>query len=416
MNKVTTTILVLVALGAGWLLGTVGFGDGSVSQDDERMQLREENARLHRALGERGPRLNSVVGLRGARSGAAGTHESGAAHPPAVVPERVEAFDLAKFEDPDLAFQTFLAYARTMLDRGADGHLALLATIDATFAQKAGEARVRELVGGEEQVVRYLYPVIRFALNHDAQVVDMTETVFRTMAEHPKRLEKISNNALGLFTEGVAVMLPGMVGPKRLARLRTHAQKILATPQAEQPRSVQRQRRDLQRALASWAPPVSVDEAIQRLQQGTASAEEAMALLRRLGPDDVKRLDLDALVGPLLETDGWRMIGVLSRLKPDEATLRRLDTRIVGAVNGGKMPQSLVQYWLRYTGRTGWPKAREFIESGLQQADAETSGVFLMTALDLTPPPDEAWIAWAERTYTFSNRVRLFLQKRHEKK
>jgi len=75
-----------------------------------------------------------------------------------------------------------------------------------------------------------------------------------------------------------------------------------------------------------------------------------------------------------------------------------------------------VQYWLRYTGRTGWPKAREFIESGLQQADAETSGVFLMTALDLTPPPDEAWIAWAERTYTFSNRVRLFLQKRHEKK
>ena len=68
MNKITTTILVVLADGAGWLLGTGGFGDGTADPDGQVARLREENARLHAELGERGPRLAPVVGLRGTAS------------------------------------------------------------------------------------------------------------------------------------------------------------------------------------------------------------------------------------------------------------------------------------------------------------------------------------------------------------
>ncbi len=414
MNKVTLSALVVVALVTGWLLGSMSAGQGTSDPDGALAELKDENTRLRRALGERGPRLQPRVGMGGTAPDGAPGHAAGTtgARP---IPERVESYDITQFDDADRAFQMLMAYARTMLAKGEAGHLALLDTINATLFSKPGEKIVERLIGGEEQTARFMYPLIRFAMNHDDLVVDMAETIYRTMAEDPQRLKDIDNDSLELFTEGIALMLPGMVGPKRLERIRGYARTILATAQANQPRSVQQQRGDVQRALGSWAPPVSGEEALVRLQQGTASPEEAMALVRRLRPEDVARLDIDKLLGPLIASDGWSAIAMISRLRPDAATLALLDSRIIRGVSAGKTPQSLVSYWLQSTNRRSWAPSRTFIEAGLQQATTETRGVFLMAALGMKPAPDDDWVQWAERTYQYSDRMRVYLKKRRDK-
>lgn len=412
-NKLVLGLMLLAALGGGWLLG-------NQSRDSEKVQkaasenetLREEVRRLHMVLGERGPMLSGSVVLQGSGQGTGeqiqDPLEKGAL-------STVESFDVSKFHDADKAFRVLLAYTATMLEKGPEGHLQLLDTLNRTFMTKPGEKMTKELIGSDEQAVRFIYPIIRFAMNHDIEVADMTETVFRTLAEDPKRLAEMDDDTLEIFTEGIAFMLPGMVGPTRLETLRGHARTVLETPESEQPMSVQRSRRDLQRALEAWAPPVSSDEALQRLQQGTLSAEEAISMLKRLSPEEAGRLDLVALLGPVLEKDGYRAVSLIGRLKPDAATLERLDQHLIGAVIAGKSSQSLVEYYLRYTGRHSWETARLFIESGLQQANRETAGTFMLAALRLREGPDEQWMDWAEQTYEFTDRVRLALKNRRQK-
>lgn len=417
MNKVTTTVLLVVALGAGWLLGTQTSGSGGDATAQKVVTLQEENARLRRLLGERGPTLDPGAGLKGVAptTPSEGTGGDGK-QVPAGIPDVVEEFDIATFDHPDKAFQSFLAYAATMLDKGPEGHLALLETISKTFAEKPGERIVGQLLGDERQGARYLYPLIRFALNHDAQVVDMTETIFKTMAEDPKRFGEIDDDPLEMFTEGIAVMLPGMVDEKRLARFREHALAILEAPESSQPRAVQRQRRDVQRAIESWAPPISTEEALVRLRRGPETAEETLSLLRRLSPEDVRGLDLDRLLGPLLEKDGWRVMMLISRLQPDAGTLLKFDARFQRAVLAGTMNPQMIPNWLRWTGRRSWDSARDFIEAGLQGGTAKTNGGFLMAAVGLRPGPDPEWIDWAERTYEFDATTRLYLKRQREKR
>lgn len=397
-------LALVAALAAGWLLSSVtgAPGGGSPGADAEVARLREEVARLHMALGERDDRGP------GARLGA-GQDEKG--RQPAEPGPR-ESFDVQAFDDADKAFRALLAYARTMLERGPDAHLALVATLDATFARQPGKGVTRGLLGSEERAARFLYPVLRFALTHQEQVADLCATVFRTMAEDPGHFARTEPGTLALFTGDLAPLLPGMVGPKRLERFRAWGRTILDTPEARQPRCVQQARRPVQRAMASWSPPVGPEEAAQRLQMGKLSPEEALAMLGRLRPEDLRRLDVGTLVGPLLERDPWRVMSVLARLRPDDATLGRLDERVIAAVVAGRLPQSAVQWWLRNTRRTRFADARAFLESGLRQADKATAGIFLLAALTLDPPCPEAWITWAQRTFRLSDDVRAALIRR----
>lgn len=409
----------LLFLGLGWLAGSRTGGAASpefvAALDAEVETLREENGRLRRILGERGPMLEGGPQLTGSDTTQASPTLRAAAGPKDELPKRTE-FDLRTFDDPDKAFQALLAYAATMLGHGAEGHLALLDTLNATFAQKEGAQALQRLVGSEEALARYLYPLIRFAMNHDAQVADMTETVFKTMASEPARLEGVDDDMLQMFTEGVSFMLPGMVGEDRLETFRTHARAILETPKEDQPLSVQRERRHIQRALESWAPALSTEEALERLNDDGTSPEEALSLLRKLGPEQVGDLDLDALLGPLLQTDGYRVVSMIGRLKPDGATMSKLDQRLIQGVLNGSAPQNLVQYYLRYTGRHEFDRARTFLESGLQQATPEATGIFVMSALGLRPGPDAEWLTWVEQTYQIPGDVRLAIKRLRQEK
>ena len=180
--------------------------------------------------------------------------------------------------------------------------------------------------------------------------------------------------------------------------------------------SVQRERRHVQRALESWAPALSAEEALARLEDAETSPEEALSLLRKLTPEQVAGLDLDALLGPMLQSEGYRVVSMIGRLKPDARTIGKLDQRLIQGVIGGSAPQNLVQYYLRYTGRHEFEKARHFLESGLQQATPEATGVFVMAAIGMRPGPDDEWLKWVEQTYQIPGDVRLAIKRRREPK
>jgi len=67
-------------------------------------------------------------------------------------------------------------------------------------------------------------------MDRDQQVVAMTETIYTTAAEDPVWFEGLDGNTLELFTEGMAILLPGAVGEEQLERFRGYAGKILAMP------------------------------------------------------------------------------------------------------------------------------------------------------------------------------------------
>jgi hypothetical protein len=67
--------------------------------------------------------------------------------------------------------------AEAKLGGGPEAHLELLFALDEVMKQlRASGTR-------DEDLTRELYPWIRFLVAHEADMVDMTETVFRTLAE-----------------------------------------------------------------------------------------------------------------------------------------------------------------------------------------------------------------------------------------
>jgi hypothetical protein len=120
---------------------------------------------------------------------------------------------------------------------------------------------------------------------------------------------------------------------------------------------------------------------------------------------------VDGLIGPLIEGDPWTVLQTLSRARPSAAIKAKIDDRIIKGVVAGKLQQAVVRYWLRATGRGGFPAAKSFLESGLQRSTTATAGVFLLTALASSPGPDAAWVSWAEARYDFSDGVHLALKR-----
>ena len=152
--------------------------------------------------------------------------------------------------------------------------------------------------------------------------------------------------------------------------------------------------------------------ALARLRRGSLSADETLALLAKVSADQARCLDLDVLLGPILESDGYKVVRLLGRLEPSPETLARLDQRLIRGVATGATTQAVLAHYLRYTGRYTWELARPLLEAGLEQSTQATRGVFLLAALDMAEGPDEAWVEWARKHYKFSDPVNVLLRRR----
>ena len=104
--------------------------------------------------------------------------------------ETLEPFTLEDVTYPDVAMSADpAARRRAARRRGEDGHLELLHFLDEHVVQNKDLERLFE--GSEEQMARYIVPMIEFMVHRKGQVLGVIETVFETMAERPQVLAEI---------------------------------------------------------------------------------------------------------------------------------------------------------------------------------------------------------------------------------
>jgi hypothetical protein len=249
------------------------------------------------------------------------------------------------------------------LAKGPEGYRTLLRALAAIPEQ---EKTLERFFRDEATAFRELYPWVKFLVEREEQVLDVTEFVFRTMAEEPSFFEGMDDNPFEVFTEGVAVLLPGAVPPERLERFRAHARKILAQPRDSYPDPIKDNWSDIKRALTRyWSEPVSTDEALEKLRAGGLDGGQALKLLSTLTPEQLRGIDVTALLAPALATGQYDAIRALRSLPPVPLDLNRLDATVLGAMQGGTANGWFARSYLEATRRNEWAKVRPFVESAL---------------------------------------------------
>lgn len=255
----------------------------------------------------------------------------------------------------------FMKFAARKLAAGPEGHLELLRELD-RIAQSPDYQKLFD----EEAAIRLIYPWLKFVMEREDQVVAMTETIYKTAAENPAWFEGLDNDTLEVFTEGVAVVLPGAVGEDQLDRFRGYVGKFLAIPKDSLPKALQRNHGDFKRALRYWAGPVAVEEALKQLADPNVSNDVKVQLLKRLDPNDVRGVDVIGILAPALEQGSYDAVQMVSRLPVSGGDIVALDRAVLEGAKRGKVHGWIVRSYLEATNRKKWDAARPFIEDGLR--------------------------------------------------
>lgn len=365
-----------------------------------------DGARAPRGEAGAGPRLEAAPGTpRGGSSGSAGSGrpgDGGRLRGPRVEVVPADApLDLAGAGTLDELLARLYAYAAAQLAVGPEGHKALYRTLDRLLRE---DEALRRFLRSEEDLAPHLYGLLRFLMDRDAQVVDLTETLLRVAAEEPAFFEGADGDTLELVTEGVGPLLPGMVGPERLERLRALAQRALRTPAEQQPQGLRSARGNLERLLAAWTPRLPSREAAARLAAGGLEPREALALLRQVAPGDRGALDLLGLLGPLVETGDPRVLraDVLQGLAPrDQAAL---DQRLLAAAPSLRLTEWHLRTYLEASGRSTWDAAGPFLTDALSRGGT-LADLAALTLVQLRVRPSAEVVSGLLRSHTLSARV-----------
>lgn len=262
----------------------------------------------------------------------------------------------------------FMAFADAQLSRGPDGYDAILDAMGEIYKERKN---IEALFGDEATATRHLYPWIRFLVDREKPVVDMSEHLFRRMAEKPESFANVpSNNVLEPFSEGVGVLLPGIVDDARLATFRAYAEKILATPADQQPPALRGTRNDIERLLARfWAAPVSAEDALAKLKAGGVPTRDIARLVRAVPKDALASIDLTALVEPLLREGNQETFSVLRFMPSDQLDAARCDTALLAGLEAGKVQHYFLANTLQQLGRRQWSDVRNVFDRAFAGSD-----------------------------------------------
>lgn len=372
-----------------------------------------------RATADPGPMLAPGASdvREGAGSGATGrggTRAPSREDPWALKPgETLAPFTLEDVDDPDEAMSRILRHVAALLARGEAGHLELLRFLDEAIVDDDELERIFE--GSDEQMARYIVPMIEFLVHRKGQVVGVIESVFRTMAESPETYADFDDDTLEIFTEGAAVILPGAVGEKELARYRSWARTLLETPEGSLPEPVEKQRRRLQQALLLWAPRLSTEDALTRLRAGTLKGREAVQALRRLPAEQLAELDLVGILQPVVAQMDYRTLRALRDMPLQPRDLDVLDRTVLDAAAKGQARDWAIIQYLGATGRQRWPAPQALLEEGFRRGGSalETCAQAL-TRLGGQVPAE--YLRWVLDTYEPSDRTRRSLQAAADRK
>ncbi|MFM8979517.1 MAG: hypothetical protein ACKOSS_03530 [Planctomycetia bacterium] len=261
--------------------------------------------------------------------------------------------------------ERLLAYAAAQLGAGTDGHRALYRQLGHVLGRNG---RLRVLVRDEEAALPFAYPMLRFVVERDAQVLAMLETLLETAARDPGFYrDDPSDDVLEMFVQGVGVVACGVLEPAQRERLAGYVRAILAQPEAEQPKSLRGVRSELEQLLVLWLPQSGRAEALERLRAGGIAPREALRLLRRLAPSERATLDVPALVGPWLAAGEVTVAWEAGSLGLSAEEVEALDRWALRGMGEGTLPEHVALGWLSSTRRRDWQAARPFVLRALAQ-------------------------------------------------
>jgi hypothetical protein len=201
------------------------------------------------------------------------------------------------------------------------------------------------------------------------------ETLYRTAAEEPQWYVGLDDDPLQVFTEGLAVMLPGMVDGERLAIFRGHVEQILKMDAESLPPALKKNLRDFQRNLEYWVGPLSPEEMLAQLQDPAVPDATKLQLLRRIPPDQLRGYDVAGLIARGFERGDTSGLRVLNGLKLGGSDLVVLDRAYLAGVAGKSNQWWYIRPYLDSTGRTTWPQQKPFVEEGLRRGGDTTLNI-----------------------------------------
>jgi len=369
-------------IAGGWALSVVGaFLVGSVTSDDapertgdadaEVDRLRGEVADLTGQLEQSADQRERADGGGRVRHAVSDTSKRAASTAAAArnaesddEGEDVPTFTLATATSGAEASREFMAFAEVQLARGEAGHVAIMDAIADIWTNRE---MMEKLFGDETQAVRELYPWIKFLVHHEEEVVGLSDYVFRTMAEDPMAFEKLpDDDILEMFTEGVAIILPGVIDEERLSVFRGYARQILETPKNEQPKAVSGNRNEIERLLARfWAAPIDPMEALAQLKAGTVPVEQISRMLQLVPPEMLGELDVTALIVPLLKSGDRNVLRVLRGNPNLRIEVWKTDQAVGEGLATGKVTAWFLQSYFAAVGHKKWTDVRPFFDRAL---------------------------------------------------
>lgn len=394
-------------LAGAWYLGSEGVIGGSSGGTSPEVTARESELRkevedLKAELLQRGPTLTGAEPSAQPET-IAGEETAVVAPEPEFKP--VHEFSLEGVNTPEEAVAHFLAYGKTMMSMGREGHLKFYEQINSWAEDKEFQRRIEQLFGRGERAIRHMVPVMQAALDQREEIADMQETILETMLENPRYFDDKSKDPLEVFTEGLGYLLPAVVSEERLAKWSGYVKGILAQPEEGQSVAVRENRRELERLLRAWIPQMDPDE-IMKMLEGGVSPDEALAMLQQLPPDAMDKVDVGKYLAPKVVTGDWQAIRLLSRFRLSATSLASLDAEMLANAGNPQIRKWTLREYGRATGRRAWPAIRDFAEKGMRSAHAATRDKFADLALVSQPPADAEWGRWALDTFEFSENVR----------
>ena len=306
------------------------------------------------------------------------------------------------------ASRRFMKFAARKLAAGPEGHLELLRELD-----RIAQNPEYEKLFDETAAPRLIYPWIKFLMDRDRHVVAMMETIYKTAAEDPVWFEGLDDNTLELFTEGMAIVLPGAVGEEQLGRFRGYVGKILAMPRDSLPEALKGNSGEFKRNLAYWTAPVSAEDALAQLMDRSVSNSAKLKLLKRVDPKEIHGVDIVAILTPAIERGSWDAVQVLGRFVLNAGDIVALDRAFLQAAATGKMRGWAVRAYLGATNRRQWEAARPFVEDGLRAGES-AANAFAEVLGWLPERPPKAFVRGVLETYELEADTKANLRLRFE--
>ena len=406
--KFGTWILALIVAGiTGWFVGHhvtasraggIDVDESGESLQSENATLRAENERLRTALSGVAPTLEGTIDSQreaGAASKEPTLTNTNTTNVEFAKLEPLEEFELSNITSAEEFANHMLRYVHTQLGKGKEGHLALLRLLG-TMGTKEFKEKMGPLFEQEgRRAVKHLYPMIKYAVEHDQEVAALTETFFEVAAENPEFFEGLDDDPFEIFTEGIGMLMPAVTSQARIDRMRGYAMAILQRPKDQLPKALERNRRDIERLVAIWAPPLSVDDALAKLKSGEVNPEELMLLLPQIPKEAWAVIDVAPLVGPMLVKSDWNAVQILRRIPAiSPGTVASLDNQIFAGLGEGKTIQPwILQRYLQVTKGSEFDDVKPFLERGLtlNRAAGDATARLLM---NYRGTADGEWVAW----------------------